>query len=195
MQDESLRFYKKKLRHEALARRRALTHGERVAESLAISGQLKEMDLYKDAQVVFCYVSVEDEVHTRDILCQAIMDGKRVCVPYIYDADSRIMTAAALHSITELVPGAFDIMTVRDDLYQEIDQNEIDLIIVPGAAFDKKGHRIGMGGGYYDIFLHGCPNADKLAVAYECQLLDEFETENHDITVDYILTKAGLLRC
>ena len=90
------------------------------------------------------FVSVEDEVHTLELMNRILSDGKRLCIPYITEPDSRIMTAALVNNLDDLVPGFWDIPTVRQDKYHEVKPDDIDLVIVPGAAFDKQGHRIGM---------------------------------------------------
>ncbi len=191
----SVKVYKRSLRREALALRRSMSRYEREKESIAVFDQLKEMDFYKSAKCVFCYVSVEDEVHTGKILRRILADGKKLCVPYILDPDEGLMSAAWLKSIADLVPGAFGINTVRERDYQEVSHDEIDLVIVPGIAFDRKGHRVGMGRGFYDRFLKKAQNADKVAIAFDCQIFNDFEVESYDVAVDYLLTMNGAIKC
>ena len=105
------------------------------------------------------------------------------------------MTAARLNSLDELKPGYWDIPSVGVDNYHEVNPVEIDFVVVPGAAFDKEGHRLGLGGGFYDIFLKKVRNAALVAVAYECQLMDEIKVMDHDIPVDYLLTHNGIIKC
>ena len=191
----SVKVYKRSLRREALALRRAMSRYEREKESIAVFNQLKEMDFYKSAKCVFCYVSVEDEVHTSKILRRVLADGKKLCVPYIHDPDEGLMSAAWLKSIADLAPGTFGINTVRERDYQEVPHDEIDLVIVPGIAFDRKGHRVGMGRGFYDRFLKKAQNADKVAIAFDCQIFNDFEVESYDVAVDYLLTMNGAIKC
>lgn len=195
MNEVSVKSTKKRLRREALAERRAMSMYERERDSIAIFEKLKEMELYKEAKCVFCYVSVEDEVHTNKILRQVLADGKKLCVPYILDIEQGIMSAAQLTSTSDLAPGAYGILTVRDSKYQEVAKDEIDLVIVPGIAFDRRGHRVGMGRGYYDIFLKKTQNATKVAIVYDCQIFDDFEVSSYDVAVDYLLTKNGAIKC
>jgi 5-formyltetrahydrofolate cyclo-ligase len=195
MMAEDLNLVKKELRRMALKKRRAMSHEARNAESHRISDRLCELDLYKHASCIFCYVSVEDEVHTLELMNRMLSDGKRLCIPYITEPDSRIMTAALVNNLDDLVPGFWDIPTVRQDKYHEVKPDDIDMVIVPGAAFDKQGHRIGMGGGYYDVFLPKVRNGALVAVAYGCQLMDSIEVMDHDISVDYLLTYNGIIKC
>ena len=168
---------------------------EREKESIAVCKRLTETELYKTAGCIFCYVSIEDEVHTDKILRQALNDGKKVCVPYIVDTVNAVMNAALLKSMGDLTTGVFGIRSVKESVYQETAPDEIDLVIVPGIAFDRHGHRIGKGGGYYDIFLSKLERAKKVAVAYECQILDDFEVADFDVPVDYILTTNEIIEC
>ncbi len=191
----SVKATKRNLRHDALVKRRSMSRYEREKDSITIFNKLKEMDLYKKADCIFCYVSVEDEVHTDKILRQVLADGKCLCVPYIVDTESGVMNAARLKSMSELTTGVFGIRTVKKDVYQEVNHDDIDLVIVPGIAFDRKGHRIGKGGGYYDIFLKKINRAYKVAIAYDCQIFDDFAVENHDVPVDYVLTTNGEIKC
>ena len=191
----SIKSRKRKLRHEALVKRRAMSRYEREKDSITIYNRLIENELYKNAKCVFCYVSVEDEVHTDKILRQALTDGKELCVPYIVDTENAVMKAAQLKSIGQLTTGVFGIRTVKNSTFQEVLPEAIDLVIAPGIAFDRRGHRIGMGGGYYDIFLKKVERADKLAVAYDCQILDDFEVDKFDVAVDYILTTMEIIKC
>ena len=76
---------------------------------------------------------------------------------------------------------------------KRVDVSEIDLIIVPGVAFDRSGGRTGHGKGYYDKLLeHARPDAPLVALAFECQFFDEIPTEEHDIFMDRIITEAAV---
>ncbi len=193
--ENDLNLLKKELRKTALIRRRAMRPEKRVAESHGIYKQLRDFELYKKASCVFCYVSVEEEVQTREILNQVLADGKKLCIPYIGEPKTRIMTAARLNSLNELEPGYWDIPTVNKENYHEVSPEEIDFVVVPGAAFDKEGHRLGLGGGFYDIFLKKTQNAALVGVAFECQLMEEIKVMDHDIPVDYLLTHNGIIKC
>lgn len=178
---------KKEIRRHALASRRGLTHEERVAKSRQIISKLTNCAEYTNADTVFCYVSVEDEVHTDELLQKIIKAGKRLCVPRITDIEGGIMVAAELKQTEDLTEGAFGIFTAPDGA-EEIQPENIDLVIVPGAAFDEQGHRIGMGGGYYDRFL-GKVAGKSVGIAYECQLYENLPVEAHDKKVDNLITE------
>lgn len=179
---------KRQLRKYALGLRRGMSHEARVQESRKLADKLFQTKLYKDSCTVFCYVSVEDEVHTELILSKVLSDEKKLCVPYILDSGSGLMAAAELKSLDMLSPGIFDIPSVKAEDFRQVEPKDIDLIIVPGVAFDLAGHRIGMGGGYYDRFLHQADSTSRMAVAYQCQVFDSLPVEQHDMSVDYLVT-------
>ena len=112
--ENDLTLLKKELRKTALIKRRAMRPERRVAESHGIFKQLRDFELYKQASCVFCYVSVEDEVQTREILNQVLADRKKLCVPYIAEPKTRIMTAARLNSLpqTMMMQRSFSILSV-----------------------------------------------------------------------------------
>lgn len=179
---------KRQLRRHALGQRRGMSHDARAEESRKIADQLFQSKLYRDSRTVFCYVSVEDEVHTELILDRVLSDGKRLCIPYILDSEQGLMAAALLKSLDMLKPGVYGILTVGEPDFVPVEPEAIDLVIVPGVAFDLHGHRIGMGGGYYDRFLRQAADASRLAIAYECQVFHDLPVEQHDISVDYLVT-------
>ena len=80
-------------------------------------------------------------------------------------------------------------MTVKKNLREFIDAKKIDCVIVPGAAFDVHGKRLGLGGGYYDRFLKLAENAKKISLAFDFQILENIPTEPHDLPVDFIITE------
>lgn len=184
---------KKTMRHQGLAARRNLAQQQRAAKSAQIANALCNSLLFQQAKSIFCYVGSEDEVHTMQIMQMAIEQNKILAVPYITDAANGMMKAAILHSVENLVPGIYDIPTVPETDRSFLAESTIDLVIVPGTAFDATGHRIGMGGGFYDRFLRGTV-ASKAALAYECQIFDHLPVEEHDQQVDYIFTENKIYK-
>ena len=75
-----------------------------------------------------------------------------------------------------------------------MEPEKIDVVIVPGIAFDRNGHRIGFGCGYYDDFLKRARQAKKIALAYDFQIVDFIPAETHDVRVDVIVTPDGIIR-
>ena len=98
------------------------------------------------------------------------------------------MKPSQLLSFDELEPGYYGILTPKKEFIRYIDPKEIDLIIVPGAAFDRQGYRVGFGGGYYDRFLTDL-NCMKISIAFGLQIVDKVPREGHDLPVDMIITE------
>ena len=180
---------KKFLRREGMARRRGLTTRQRQQKSREIAGRLIQSQLFQQAKSLFCYISMENEVHTEAMIEAALAAGKAVSIPYVLDRAKGLMCAAQLKDMADLVVGEYNILTLPPEQVVPVEPSAIDLVIVPGSAFDRAGHRIGMGGGYYDRFLQQAAGAVRAAVAYECQLFDNIAVDEHDQPMDYIFTE------
>ena len=180
---------KKLLRREGLARRRGLTTRQRQQKSREIAGRLIQSRLFQQAKSLFCYISMENEVHTEAMIEAALAAGKAVSIPYVLDRAKGLMCAAQLKDMADLVAGEYNILTLPPEQVVPVEPSAIELVIVPGSAFDRAGHRIGMGGGYYDRFLQQAAGAVRAAVAYECQLFKELAVDEHDQLMDYIFTE------
>ena len=183
---------KKFLRREGMARRRGLTAGQRQEKSAAIAERLVHSELFRQAESIFCYISMENEVHTEAVLEAALAAGKAVSIPYVLDKAKGLMCAAQLQDMADLAAGEYNIPTLPPEKVVQVEPSAIDLVIVPGSAFDRAGHRIGMGGGYYDRFLGQVARAARAAVAYECQLFDNIAVDEHDQPMDYIFTEKSV---
>lgn len=182
---------KKALRQMALRARRSLSASQRRAYSAAIGKRLLEHPVFLAARCVFAYASMEDEVHTEEILRVTLERGQEVSIPYI--VGKRRMEATALLHIEDLEEGAYGIRTAKAAMHRIVEPESIDLILVPGVAFSPTGQRIGMGGGFYDTFLPRATRAFRLALAYQCQIFPELPIMEHDVGVHRILTENGLL--
>jgi 5-formyltetrahydrofolate cyclo-ligase len=98
------------------------------------------------------------------------------------------LLAIEIKSLDELSPGTFGILEPAGE--KGISPEEIDLVVVPGVAFDKRGNRMGYGAGYYDSFLPKLrPEVKKVAVAFEIQVTDSLPAEEHDVKMDLIITE------
>lgn len=138
---------------------------------------------FKNSDVVFCYVSFENEISTHNLI-NALLKEKRVVVPYCADKNGT-MICVEIKSLSDLKEGSFGILEPQSPI--EFNKEEIDLCIIPGLAFDSSGGRIGFGKGYYDKFLNGL-NAYKIGICHKelffgCVPKDEF-----DILMDEVIT-------
>ncbi|MBK5243375.1 5-formyltetrahydrofolate cyclo-ligase [Clostridium sp.] len=158
----------------------------------SIFTKLVNSEFYKKSTVIFIFVSFEDEVDTHQIINRAISDGKIICVPRIQSKATGI-EIFKINSLTELRPGYYGILEPLERC-PEVDSKNIDLIIMPGVAFDRHGGRVGYGAGFYDIFLNKMNRrVDKIALAYQFQVLNEVPMNELDVTIDGIITEEEII--
>ena len=164
---------------------------ETLAEAgFSIRRRLLASDVYCQAKTVFCYVSFRREVDTLPLLRQILLDGKTLAVPLILGPGR--MEARRILSVDALIPGSFGILEPGKDT-TVLSPAELDLILVPGLAFDAARYRLGRGAGYYDRYLRECPGAT-VALAYALQMVENLPREAHDFQLDQVLTEAACYR-
>ena len=176
--------------------RNSIDKNTRYKESAEISDIITSSLVYKSAKTVFIYVSFGSEVETHTLIDKAIQDGKRVAVP-LCDRDARTMNAYEIKCRAMLERGTYNILEPKKNLIKNGDirrvvPSEIDLAIVPAYVYDKKGARIGYGGGYYDRFLSQFCGVS-LGVAFSQCIVDALQTEEHDVLVDKIVCPEGMI--
>lgn len=180
---------KKALRAKMVAFRKSLTKEQREEKSRAILARLYDEPAFQQARTIFAYASMPEEVQLYGLLREALRQGKRVGLPLI--TGKGLMEAVNLPSLDALVEGKFGILTVKKELQEIIPASEFDLVIVPGAAFSKRGDRLGLGGGYYDRYLlEKAPKASRIALTFDGQVTDAAPMEPHDAKVNLILTES-----
>jgi 5-formyltetrahydrofolate cyclo-ligase len=146
---------------------------------------------YELANTVLFYLDVRSEVRTRNDLDKALASGKKIVVPYCVDGELELFH---LEQNEELSVGMYQILEPKAELRaiasKRVPVLEIDLIIVPGVAFDSRGGRTGHGKGYYDKLLeHARPDTPLVALAFECQLFEEIPMQQHDVFMDKVITE------
>ena len=174
---------KKEMRAVIRAQKRAMTEGQIVSASARLGEQFRACELYKNAKTIYGYLPYNQEVRTVPMLEQAIRDGKRVAVPKCYGQDMRFIYISDFEQ--EVAPGYANIPEPIAD--GPVADDPTALVLMPGLAFDPKGHRIGYGGGFYDRFLADETDHPTLALCYGFQMVDHLETEEFDIPVDMVL--------
>ena len=179
---------KKELRKKVLAARDKLRPRQREAKSREIEERLFSVPEFKTARTVMFFASFRSEVDTGSMIRRALTFGKRVVLPKVEGAE------LALHEITDfdsdVAPGAWGIPEPIES--RPVLLEEIDLIIVPGAAFDKQGNRLGYGAGFYDKLL---PAFKKMTVAlsFELQLVPNVPADVHDVPIKRIVTERRVI--
>ncbi|MHB8970936.1 MAG: 5-formyltetrahydrofolate cyclo-ligase [Pirellulaceae bacterium] len=151
---------------------------------------------YRLAHTLSTYVGLPTEVQTLDLIMGAWNDGKEVAVPCCVGNELRMFH---LRSMAELAPRTLGILEPRDELQQREERwlavSHIDLFVVPGVAFDGWGGRLGYGKGYYDrLLVHARPEVTKIALAFECQMIDRVPMTATDIFMDCVITEQTVYR-
>lgn len=160
-------------------------------KSLRIYHRLIDMPAYQLARCIACYVSIKNEVDTRMVIPNAIGDGKQVGVPVTREDGD--MDFQAIAGLSDLRPVHYGLREPVPDPQKVLLPHTIDLILVPGIAFDRFGHRIGSGGGYYDRFL-ARTGAVRIGLSYGFQIIDRVPAEPHDEKMDLIITENEVIK-
>ncbi|MBI5632624.1 MAG: 5-formyltetrahydrofolate cyclo-ligase [Nitrospirae bacterium] len=185
---------KTSLRKEILAKRDSIPPAVKKAKDRAIEERLFSLREFIAAKTVFFFASFRSEVDTFGMITRALEEGKSVVLPRV---EGQNLGLYMIKGLDELVPGYMKIpepaVLVND---RKITVNDVDLIIVPGAAFDETGNRIGYGGGFYDRLLAELHKpVAVIAPTYEEQVIDAVPTDSHDRKVNIIITDRREIRC
>lgn len=173
---------KKALRQEIREKKRQMT-AEQIEKTSARLGELFfQSAYYQQAKTIYGYLPYNQEVRTVPMLERALADGKKVAVPKVYGDK---MVFIYITDLTRVAKGYAGIPEPLED--GPVADDPTALVLMPGLAFDRQGHRIGYGGGFYDKFLAAEPNHPTLALCYAFQMLDTLETEAFDIPVDCVI--------
>ena len=159
-------------------------------ESEAVMALLAANARFACARTILLYYALPDEVQTQPLLDQLAGAGRTVLLPRVVSD-----TAMTLHRYTgtaDLAPGAFGIMEPQGEPFTDL--AAIDVVVVPGMAFDRHGHRLGRGRGYYDRLLPLLPNAYRIGVCFASRLVDEVPTEACDALMDCVVTTQSVCR-
>lgn len=175
---------KKELRTELLSVRNALSAEEVLRHSELVFNRLQEVCLAKmKVNTLHSYLAFRNEIDTYTFLTSAIEKGLTVAVPKTLAGGA--LSHLLLNGFEKLEKGLFG---TSFPFPENTFSGKLDLILVPGAAFDRKGNRLGYGGGYYDRFLMEHPDSVKIGLAFPFQVLESLPVEPHDCKMDIILT-------
>lgn len=184
---------KEEIRRGISAKRTAQTEEEIKEKSGKIKERLFQLEEFQNAETIMFYVALKGEVETRGMVEEAIASGKKVVVP-VTDFKTNEMLASEIKSLDELKEKEFGLLEPKDEFVREVPLEEIDLVVVPGVAFDEKGNRLGRGLGFYDKFLSKIKTeAVFIALAFDFQVLKEIPCKEHDMKVDKIVTEERVI--
>ncbi len=178
---------KEKIRQEVLELRDSLKKEEILEHSEQIRKKLFVLDAFSKSRIVMFYASFQSEVHTHQMIALALL-SKKVLLPKM--SQQEIIPSLIL-SMENLLQSEHGILEPIDAL--PVKHSTIDLVIVPGIAFDSFGHRLGFGKGYYDKFLKKATHAVKIGLAFDFQVVDSLPSEAHDVAMDIVVTPTKVI--
>ena len=170
----------KPLLRQQIREAKHLHQGQLSAMSEEVVSRLKQR--LTDSQTVMAYWPLPDEVDIRPLIAHLIAEGHSVLLPKVLDDEH--MEVRRYRSEADLAEGAFHIMEPVGETFTDFDQ--IDIVLVPGMAFDAAGHRLGRGRGYYDRFLSAHSRLYKMGVCFPFQRVAEVPFEEHDVCMNEV---------
>ena len=152
------------------------------------------LEEYGRAKTVMAYIPLPDELDIAAVLNSAWNNGKVVVTPRIIWERHKLIPIVTHNLDSDLTRGRHGLLEPAGT--EEIPLSEIDLAIIPGVGFDRRGHRMGRGGGFYDRFLARPKlGAMTVGITFAQQVLEELPVLSHDQAVDVIVTDVGIRRC
>jgi 5-formyltetrahydrofolate cyclo-ligase len=187
---------KKELRKKVQEIRDSIDPEQRKLLSARVADNLWSVPEFSSAGIILFFISFRSEVDTMPMIHRALGEGKTVCVPCT-DAGNKAMVASRINDLEgDLELGNYDILEPREECLRPVPEQNIDVVLMPGVAFDRTGGRLGYGGGYYDRFLEKCgPGCTLIAVAFELQIVEHVPCADHDARIHKIVTEERVIDC
>lgn len=185
------------LRKSTLLARDNLALHDRQIMSADIVGKILLLEEIRLRETLFVYVDFRSEVETRLLITELLRLGKRVVVPVTLVKEKRLLLVAIRNVAEDLVPGYCSIPEPRMELRKSnlVAGSEVETIILPGSVFDERGGRLGYGGGYYDRFMvYEAPQARRIGLAFELQMVEKLSLQDHDELLDLIVTEKRIIQ-
>jgi len=192
---EKLLREKKTIRKRMRKMRERMSVNERMEKSNRIYERVEKFIHEKELQSIMAFVSMKNEVNTHLLIDRLIDHGKIVLAPVMDKITKGLLPYRLIDNKNELVRNDYGIYEPHPHVCELFPVEKIELVLVPGLAFDRNGYRVGYGGGYYDRFLKQCPQAIWLGLAYENQLVDYIPHKEWDVPVNMIVTEERMLDC
>ena len=180
-----LRLTKKQIRSKILLRLKTQKEEDRDRKSEKIKEKLLRTQVFKKAKTVMFYIAFGGEVNTKEMIKKAKKLGKKIAVP-VCVKDRISIRPCILDYSAGLKKGPYGVL--EPAVRRFVPLEKLDLVIVPGVAFDKKGKRLGRGKGCYDRFLEKIPkHSTAIGLAFDFQILPAIPTKTHDVSVNKVL--------
>ena len=165
--------------------------------SWAIAQKVLLLEEIDNSETIFIYVDFRSEVETHFLIRELLSRGKRVVVSVTLVKEKRLLPVAIRDLEKDLVPGYCSIPEPRMEIRESqlVAGSEIGTIIIPGSVFDERGGRLGYGGGYYDRFMAlEAPQAIRVGLAFEMQVVDRLSLQPHDELLDLVVTEKRIIQ-
>lgn len=181
---------KQALRRQVKTLIKALSTQERLQASRAVMARLEKEEHVLQARTIVLFSSLPDEISTREML-ERYAASKTVLLPVVNGDD---LLLCPFQGFSQMKKGAYSISEPLDSSHPLTDLSSIDLVIVPGVAFDAQGHRLGRGKGYYDRLLSRTDlhRAYKIGICFACQMVEAIPTEKHDMMMDKVISSTPI---
>lgn len=185
---------KSELRREYTQMREAMDQSEVERLSEKIIDTILKLPVFKRAETVMVYLNFKNEVDSLRMIEESYKAGKKVVIPYCEKETMEIIPSELNDIETEIVKGKNGYLQTKKDCVKPVPLEDIDLIVVPGIAFDKRCYRLGFGAGYYDRFLRKL-NFEKptIGLCYDFQIIHSIPIEGHDVPLDFVITEERIL--
>ncbi len=182
------------LRNKILGARDLLSASERHEKSSSAIQNFWSLPEMKHWSTLFIYVNFRSELETLELIYQCLSQGKRVAVPLVDASTVRMIPLLIKDPEKDLVPGYYGIPEPDPQKSLRVAPREIDAAVIPGSVFDIQGGRLGYGGGYYDRFLvNDAPQAKRIGLAFEMQVVEKVPVEPHDQPLDILITEKRIV--
>lgn len=185
---------KKELRKYYLDKRSNLSEGKIIERSKSITNKVDQYINQNDYCKVMIFVSFNNEIKTHQLIKKWLKEDKDLYLPYI-DKDDNLMKICQINNFeSDLKKGVYGILEPKKEIRSNNLKVNLDTVIVPGLVYDKKGYRIGYGGGYYDKFLSTLNSSvKKIGIVYSDFIVDSLPKDHYDIPVDKIITDLKII--
>ncbi len=184
---------KHKIRKKILSVREKHKKEDRFCKDCMIKDKMFSLPEFKKAKIILFYVSIKGEVRTDKMISESLDKGKRILVPFA-DLKKKRLLISEINDLDDLSPGAFGIPEPKSP--KEFPLEKIDLVVIPGIAFDSKGNRVGYGMGFYDRFLKKLKShVPLIALAYDLQIVNRIPTDGKDVRLHKIITEKEIIEC
>lgn len=184
---------KSDIRKTILDKRNSISPLDIVNNSRIISNSVISTKEYQSSSSIGIYYSIGSEVKTFDIIKHSLENKKEIALPRVIDS-TKIQFFKIMEDKFEKIKFTKGKYGIFENSMSTTIIDKIDLLIIPGIAFDLKGYRIGYGKGYYDRFLSLGKSKCIMGLSYESQIINEIPNNEHDIPVDIIITEKKIIR-